>query len=158
MSIFWTFAGRLSQAAYTWSEVAADGADEFSACASYEETMKLLPTILLYASFLGATTTTVTPPKPTAPATATNLTPLQQVQKYADGRKITLTKRGKAWWLEIDNVDAFGIGATKEAAIEYFLVHADLLDHELNKPHLTTIPQDPGPSAGFVCPTDQNCL
>ena len=120
--------------------------------------MKLLPAILLYSSLLGATTTTVTPPKPITPPTNEVLTPLQQVQKYADGRKITFTKRGKNWWLEIDNVDAFGIGVTKEAAIDYFLVHVDLLDHELNKPHLTTIPKDPGPPAGLVCPEGQNCL
>ena len=120
--------------------------------------MKLLPVVLLYSSFLGATTTTTTPPKPVVPQIETNLTPLQQVQHYADGRKITFTKRGKSWWLEIDKVDAFGIGATKDLAIEYFLVHVDLLDHELNKPHLTTIPKDPGPPAGFVCPDEQNCL
>jgi hypothetical protein len=132
------------------------------------ETMKLLPAILLYSSLLGATTTTTIPPKSFAPktTTATNLTPLEQVQKYADGRHITITKLGGSFWhhrkgwyfVEIDNVDAHGVGETKQQAIQDFLYRADLLDHETNKPHLSSIPADPGPPAGFVCPQDQNCL
>lgn len=94
------------------------------------------------------------------------LTPLQQVEKYADGRKLTITKRGGGWfhhtpvtyWVEIDKVDAHGVGPTKAFALQDFLYRADLLDHEQNKPYLKNTPQEPGPPPGFVCPTDQYCM
>lgn len=127
--------------------------------------MKLLPAFLLCTSLLSASTTTAPRPKPIAPQTATNLTPLEQVEKYADGRHLTIQKRGGSfwhhrqglYWVEIDKVDAHGVGTTVSQALQDFLYRADLLDHETNKPYLTTIPADPGPPAGFVCPQDQNC-
>ena len=86
---------------------------------------------------------------------ATRRTPMQQVDKYAGKRKVTVRRWHGNYWVEVDGVDAHGVGKTVDKAAQDFLYRADMLDHEKNPPMLTALPDS---LAQWICPEEENCI
>jgi hypothetical protein len=85
-------------------------------------------------------------------AAAKTRTAVEAARFYATAHheKLTITRHGGYFFVEMEGSDIFGTGKTEELAAEDFLGCADLFDHE---------PADPGHApAMFVGPYKDYCI
>lgn len=84
---------------------------------------------------------------------ATRPSPMQQVRRYAGKHKVTVRRWHGNYWVEVEGLDAHGVGKTVDKAAQDFLYRADMLDHEQNPPMMLAPPPVP-----WVCPDEEDCL
>jgi hypothetical protein len=62
--------------------------------------------------------------------------PMDKVNAYASDHdaKVTVTKRGGYYWVEVDGLDPHGTGKTIDEAAEDFMHCVDVMDHEPAEP------------------------
>lgn len=82
--------------------------------------------------------------------------PIDRVRAYAGNHKVTVTVHEGIYWVEMEDSDIFGIGASEDDAAENFMMDVDLETHEIGKPHLSS--HSAKSASPFVCPSKAYCI